>query len=220
MNLTQQALSKVPAVTLGFWVVKILATTLGETGGDAVTMTLLHADERRNWGYLIGVVLFGGALVALVVAQILAETVPFGLVLGDDRRLDDVRHNLRPLRRTDRWGSDIRAGRFCCCLVFLATLALWQWSEGTVSVNTVSTPKVEAFYWATITFSRNAGYRSRRLAGRHARAGLRRWCADIHGGPRRSRGAVLLDQRVSCNPILACVHLDPASRRHRGRLSR
>jgi len=70
---TKQVLSKVPSVTLGFWVVKILATTLGETGGDAVTMTLLHAHERRNWGYLVGVAVFGGALVALVVAQILAK---------------------------------------------------------------------------------------------------------------------------------------------------
>src|SRR6201985_1555779 len=63
---TKQALSKVPAVTLGFWVIKVLATTLGETGGDAVTMTL-------NWGYLAGVALFGGALAALVVAQIFAK---------------------------------------------------------------------------------------------------------------------------------------------------
>jgi uncharacterized membrane-anchored protein len=70
---TKQTISKVPVVTLGFWVIKILATTLGETGGDAVTMTLLHAHERRNWGYLIGVALFGVALVALVVAQILAK---------------------------------------------------------------------------------------------------------------------------------------------------
>jgi len=65
-DVTKQALSKVPAVTLGFWVIKILATTLGETGGDTVTMTL-------NWGYLAGVTLFGGVLVALVVAQISAK---------------------------------------------------------------------------------------------------------------------------------------------------
>ena len=65
-DVTKQALSKVPAVTLGFWVIKILATTLGETGGDTVTMTL-------NWGYLAGVALFGGVLVALVVAQVFAK---------------------------------------------------------------------------------------------------------------------------------------------------
>ena len=65
-DVAKQALSKVPAVTLGFWVIKILATTLGETGGDTVTMTL-------DWGYLAGVALFGGVLMALVVAQISAK---------------------------------------------------------------------------------------------------------------------------------------------------
>jgi uncharacterized membrane-anchored protein len=153
---TKQALSKVPAVTLGFWVIKILATTLGETGGDAVTMTLLHAHERRNWGYLVCVAVFGGALVALVVAQILAKrfhpalywativaSTTFGTTLADfaDRSL----------------GIGYTGGSLLllCCL--LATLALWHWSEGTVSVNTVSTPKVEAYYWATITFSQTLG---------------------------------------------------------------
>jgi uncharacterized membrane-anchored protein len=146
---TKQALSKVPAVTLGFWVIKILATTLGETGGDAVTMTL-------NWGYLAGVALFGGALVALVVAQIFAKrfhpalywativaSTTFGTTLADfaDRSL----------------GIGYTGGSLLllCCL--LATLGLWYWSQGTVSVNTVSTPKVEAFYWATITFSQTLG---------------------------------------------------------------
>jgi uncharacterized membrane-anchored protein len=144
-----QALSKVPAVTLGFWVIKVLATTLGETGGDTVTMTL-------NWGYLAGVVLFGGTLVVLVVAQIFAKrfhpilywativaSTTFGTTLADfaDRSL----------------GIGYTGGSLLllCCL--LATLGLWHWSEGTVSVNTVSTPKVEAFYWATITFSQTLG---------------------------------------------------------------
>src|SRR5512142_865205 len=65
-EVTSQALTKVPAVTLGFWDIKNLATTLGETGGDTVTMTL-------NWGYVAGVVLFGAALLILVAAQILAK---------------------------------------------------------------------------------------------------------------------------------------------------
>lgn len=148
-DVTKQALSKVPAVTLGFWVIKVLATTLGETGGDAVTMTL-------NWGYLAGVALFGGALAALVVAQIFAKrfhpviywativaSTTFGTTLADfaDRSL----------------GIGYTGGSLLllCCL--LATLGLWYWSQGTVSVNTVSTPKVEAFYWATITFSQTLG---------------------------------------------------------------
>jgi uncharacterized membrane-anchored protein len=146
---TKQALSKVPAVTLGFWVIKILATTLGETGGDAVTMTL-------NWGYLAGVALFGGALVALVVAQIFAKrfhpalywativaSTTFGTTLADfaDRSL----------------GIGYTGGSLLLLSCLLATLGLWYWSQGTVSVNTVSTPKVEAFYWATITFSQTLG---------------------------------------------------------------
>jgi uncharacterized membrane-anchored protein len=148
-DVTKQALSKVPAVTLGFWVIKVLATTLGETGGDTVTMTL-------NWGYLAGVALFGVALVALVAAQIVAKrfqpvlywativaSTTFGTTLADfaDRSL----------------GIGYAGGSLLllCCL--LATLGLWHRSEGTVSVNTVSTPKVEAYYWATITFSQTLG---------------------------------------------------------------
>ncbi|MEB3983674.1 hypothetical protein OQ968_20700 [Mycobacterium sp. 663a-19] len=167
-DVTKQALTKVPAVTLGFWVIKVLATTLGETGGDAVTMTMFHADTLENWGYLIGVALFGGALVVLVVAQIFAKrfhpalywativaSTTFGTTLADfaDRSL----------------GIGYTGGSLLllCCL--LATLGLWYWSQGTVSVNTVSTPKVEAFYWATITFSQTLG------------TALGDWLADTRG---------------------------------------
>ena len=160
-DVTKQALSKVPAVTLGFWVIKILATTLGETGGDTVTMTL-------DWGYLAGVTLFGVVLMALVVAQISAKrfypilywativaSTTFGTTLADfaDRSL----------------GIGYTGGSLLllCCL--LATLGLWHRSEGTVSVNTVSTPKVEAFYWATITFSQTLG------------TALGDWLADTRG---------------------------------------
>ena len=160
-DVAKQALSKVPAVTLGFWVVKILATTLGETGGDTVTMTL-------NWGYLAGVTLFGGVLVALVVAQISANrfywilywativaSTTFGTTLADfaDRSL----------------GIGYTGGSLLLLTCLLATLGLWRWSEGTVSVNTVSTPKVEAFYWATITFSQTLG------------TALGDWLADTRG---------------------------------------
>jgi len=148
-DVTKQALSKVPAVTLGFWVIKILATTLGETGGDTVTMTL-------DWGYLAGVTLFGALLVALVVAQISAKrfypilywativaSTTFGTTLADfaDRSL----------------GIGYTGGSLLLLSCLLATLGLWHWSEGTVSVNTVATPKVEMFYWATITFSQTLG---------------------------------------------------------------
>jgi uncharacterized membrane-anchored protein len=169
-DVTKQALTKVPAVTVGFWVIKILATTLGETGGDTVTMTL-------DWGYLAGVALFGVALLSLVAAQIFANrfhatlywativaSTTFGTTLADfaDRSL----------------GIGYTGGSLLllCCL--LGTLGLWHWSEGTVSVSTVSAPKVEAFYWATITFSQTLG------------TALGDWLADT-GGLGYERGALV-----------------------------
>ena len=160
-DVSKQALTKVPAVTLGFWVIKILATTLGETGGDTVTMTL-------NWGYVAGVALFGVALVVLIAAQILAKrfhatlywativaSTTFGTTLADftDRSL----------------GIGYTGGSLLLLVCLLATLGLWRWSEGTVSVSTVSKPKVEAFYWATITFSQTLG------------TALGDWLADTRG---------------------------------------
>ncbi|OBK34460.1 hypothetical protein A5659_21640 [Mycobacterium sp. 1165196.3] len=148
-DVSKLALTKVPAVTLGFWLIKVLATTLGETGGDTVTMTL-------NWGYAAGVAIFGVALVALVAAQILAKrfhavlywativaSTTFGTVLADfaDRSL----------------GIGYTGGSLLLLACLLATLGWWRWSQGTVSVSTVSTPRVEAFYWATITFSQTLG---------------------------------------------------------------
>ncbi len=155
-DVTKQALIKVPAVTLSFWVIKILATTLGETGGDTVTMTMLHADKFKNWGYLVGVGIFGAVLVALVVAQIVAKrfhpvvywativaSTTFGTTLADfaDRSL----------------GIGYTGGSLLLLGLVLGSLGLWYRSEGTVSVNTVSTPRVEAFYWITITFSQTLG---------------------------------------------------------------
>jgi uncharacterized membrane-anchored protein len=160
-DVSKQALTKVPAVTLGFWIIKILATTLGETGGDTVTMTL-------NWGYAAGTALFGFALVVLVVAQIVAKrfhatlywativaSTTFGTALADfaDRSL----------------GIGYTGGSLLLLGCLVATLGLWRWSEGTVSVSTVSTPKVEAFYWATITFSQTLG------------TALGDWLADTRG---------------------------------------
>ncbi|MEE7494769.1 hypothetical protein [Methylobacterium oryzae] len=145
----ERALSKVPAVTLGFWVIKILATTLGETGGDTVTMTL-------DWGYLAGTALFAVILVALVVAQILAKrfhpalywativaSTTFGTTMADfaDRSL----------------GIGYTGGATLLLACLAAVLGLWYAVEGTISVDTVSTPRVEAFYWAAITFSQTLG---------------------------------------------------------------
>ena len=142
-------LSKVPAVTLTFWIIKILATTLGETGGDTVSMTM-------NLGYLVGTAIFLAALVVLVVLQIAAKKFhPFlywatiiasttaGTTMADfaDRSL----------------GIGYPGGTIVLFAAVMASLAAWYWSEGTVSVQTVNTPKVEAFYWITITFSQTLG---------------------------------------------------------------
>jgi uncharacterized membrane-anchored protein len=144
-----RALSKVPAVTLGFWVIKILATTLGETGGDTLTMTL-------GWGYLAGTALFAVLLVGLVVAQIRARrfhpalywativaSTTFGTTMADfaDRSL----------------GIGYAGGSSLLLAGVAGVLGLWYASEGTVSVDTVSTPQVEAFYWAAITLSQTLG---------------------------------------------------------------
>jgi uncharacterized membrane-anchored protein len=148
--------SKVPEATLGFWIIKILATMLGETGGDTVTMTWLKADVMVNSGYLVGSGIFLTLLVVLVVAQILARkfhpllywativaSTTFGTTLADfaDRSL----------------GIGYTGGSLLLFTCLMVVLALWYWSEGTISVNTVSTPRVEAFYWAAITFSQTLG---------------------------------------------------------------
>ncbi len=145
----QAVLSKVPAVTLGFWIIKILATTLGETGGDTVSMTM-------NLGYLVGTAIFLAALVVLVGFQIAAKkfhpmlywltiiaSTTAGTTMADfaDRSL----------------GIGYTGGSALLLACVLLCLGIWHWSEGTVSVDTVNTPKVEAFYWATITFSQTLG---------------------------------------------------------------
>lgn len=144
-----RALSKVPEVTLTFWIIKIAATTLGETGGDTVTMTL-------NWGYLIGSSIFLSLLAVLVIMQIAAKRFqPFlywttivasttaGTTMADfaDRSL----------------GIGYTGGSSVLLACVLAVLGLWYWSQGSISVETVNSPKVEAFYWAAITFSQTLG---------------------------------------------------------------
>jgi len=142
-------LSKVPEVTLIFWIIKIAATTLGETGGDSVTMTL-------NWGYIVGTAIFLSLLVVLVVLQIAARKFyPFlywativasttaGTTMADfaDRSL----------------GIGYAGGASALLACVLAILGLWYWSQGTIAVETVNSPKIEAFYWAAITFSQTLG---------------------------------------------------------------
>lgn len=142
-------LSKVPAVTLGFWLIKIAATTLGETGGDSVSMTM-------NLGYLIGTAIFLSALVVLVAFQISAKKFhPFlywaTIVASTTAGTTMADFATRSL------GIGYRGGSLLLLVCVLAVLGLWYWSHGSVSVGTVNTPKVEAFYWATITFSQTLG---------------------------------------------------------------
>ncbi len=140
---------KVPEVTLGFWVIKIAATTLGETGGDSVTMTL-------HWGYLAGTALFAAVLIACAAAQIRASrlhpalywativaSTTFGTTMADfaDRSL----------------GIGYTGGSSLLALSLACVLAAWYYTQGSVSVATVTTPGTEAFYWATITLSQTLG---------------------------------------------------------------
>ena len=154
-------LSKVPEVTLGFWVIKVLATTLGETGGDAVTMSM-------NLGYAIGSFIFIGIFAAAAAAQISAKafhpflywvtivaTTTLGTTMADfaDRSL----------------GTGYFGGSSILFAGLIASLAVWRWSEGSISVNTVATPRVEMFYWVAILFSQTLG------------TALGDWMADTNG---------------------------------------
>jgi uncharacterized membrane-anchored protein len=143
------AASKVPAITLGFWLIKILATTLGETGGDTVTMTM-------NLGYLMGTAIFLSFLVVLVACQIRARSFHPALYWATIVASTTAGTTLADF--ADRsLGIGYAGGSTLLLICVLAVLGLWYRSEGTVSVNTVNSPRVESFYWATITFSQTLG---------------------------------------------------------------
>jgi uncharacterized membrane-anchored protein len=153
--------SKVPEVTLVFWLIKILATTLGETGGDAVSMSL-------NLGYALSSIIFIGIFVVAVIAQIAAKafhpflywfvivaTTTAGTTMADfaDRSL----------------GIGYPGGASILFVLLMASLGVWYWSAGSVSVDTVATPKIEVFYWVAILFSQTLG------------TALGDWMADTNG---------------------------------------
>lgn len=146
---TEETLSKVPEVTLIFWIIKVAATTLGETGGDAVSMSM-------NLGYLVGTAIFAAIFFVAVAAQIKARrfhpflywvtivaTTTVGTTLADyvDRSL----------------GIGYAGGASLLFILLMASLATWYWSLGSVSIDTVSSPKAEMFYWVTIMFSQTLG---------------------------------------------------------------
>ncbi len=141
--------SKVPAVTLGFWLIKILATTLGETGGDTVSMTM-------NLGYLVGTAIFLTVLVALVWWQVAATRFhPFlywaTIIASTTAGTTMADFATRSLGIGYTGGSALLLG----CV--LASLIVWHRSLGSISVETVREPKAEIFYWITITFSQTLG---------------------------------------------------------------
>lgn len=148
-TLLRETVVKVPAVTLGFWLLKIVATTLGETGGDALSMSL-------NLGYLLSTAIFAVIFAAAVVGQILAKrfhpllywftiiaTTTVGTTLADfaDRSL----------------GIGYAGGSTLLLLLLLASLAVWKRTMGSIAVESVSSPKAEIFYWVTIMFSQTLG---------------------------------------------------------------
>ena len=157
-SLASEALAKVPAVTLGCWIIKIFATTLGETAGDSVTMSWLGetTSAATGWGYLIGTGLLIVPLILLVAAQIRARafhpllywativaSTTAGTTLADfaDRSL----------------GVGYMGGTLILFACVIATLLVWRHQMGTVSVNSVASARAEMFYWATITFSQTLG---------------------------------------------------------------
>jgi uncharacterized membrane-anchored protein len=150
-------LSKVPEVTLGFWVIKILATTLGETGGDSVTMSWLHADVHpHNGGYLIGTCIFLAVFVAAVIAQIVTQRFNawiYWLAIVASTTVGTAMADFfdRSLGIGYMGGSSILLACVSC------SLAIWYLTLGSINVQTVATPKVEIFYWVTITFSQTLG---------------------------------------------------------------
>jgi len=142
-------LAKVPALTLGFWIIKILATTLGETGADLVT-------QQYGEGYLVGIAVFGVPLVALVAAQIRAKRfVPllyWATILASTTAgtaLADY------FTRDGGLGYALGSAILLGCV--MASLLVWRLVLGTVSVASLSNARAEAFYWITITFSQTLG---------------------------------------------------------------
>ena len=158
---TTTALAKVPAVTLGFWIIKILCTTLGETGGDSVSMTWLgettaQAGQGGLNGYLIGTLIFGLLLVVLVAAQIRASRFNPWLYWATIVASTTAGTTLADFC-TRSLGIGYPGGSLLLLGCVLASLFAWHRTLGSVSVNTVTGPREELFYWITITFSQTLG---------------------------------------------------------------
>jgi uncharacterized membrane-anchored protein len=141
--------SKVPAVTLGFWTIKILATTLGETGGDTLSMSM-------NLGYLSSTFIFLGILSALVIAQIMAKRFNAWLYWATIIASTTAGTTMADFA-TRSLGIGYAGGSAILLASVIGVLTIWQLSEKSISVDTVNTPRVEVFYWAAITVSQTLG---------------------------------------------------------------
>jgi uncharacterized membrane-anchored protein len=160
-NERTRALTKVPAVTLGFWIIKILATTLGETGGDTVSMSWLgettpDAGASGLNGYLVGTAIFGVALVVLVWAQIRARRFNPWLYWATIVASTTCGTTLADFC-TRSLGIGYPGGSLLLFACVMASLFAWKRTLGSVDINTVTTPSAETFYWVTITFSQTLG---------------------------------------------------------------
>ncbi|HMI40036.1 MAG TPA: hypothetical protein VK485_02250 [Sphingomicrobium sp.] len=196
-EMAHDALTKVPAVTFGFWIIKILATTLGETGGDSVTMTWLGettANPVPN-GYLIGTAIFGLVLVALVWVQIRARAFNPWLYWATIVASTTAGTTLADFA-TRSLGIGYPGGSILLLACVLASLFAWYRSLGTIDVNTVSGPREETFYWVTITFSQTLG------------TALGDWVADAGLG--YSGGAILFGAALA---VLALLYFTTSASR-------
>lgn len=162
--------AKVPAITLGFWITKILATTLGEVGGDAVTMSWLGETTPRasGTGYLIGTAIFAAIFVVVVALQVRARRFEPWLYWATIVASTTVGTTLADL--ADRsLGLGYTGGSSLLLALLLASLYAWWRNTGTIAVDSVHDPRSEWFYWLTITFSQTLG------------TALGDWAADTRG---------------------------------------
>lgn len=143
------AWSKVPEVTLAFWIIKVAATTLGETGGDALSMSL-------NLGYLVSTAIFAVLFLAAVLVQIKARRFHAFLYWATIIATTTVGTTLADLVDRDL-GIGYLGGSLLLLVLLFGSLWVWKATLGSVSVNTVRTPREEVFYWVTIMFSQTLG---------------------------------------------------------------
>jgi uncharacterized membrane-anchored protein len=157
----QDLATKVPAITLGFWIIKILATTLGETGGDSVSMTWLgettsQAGQSGLNGYLVGTAIFGLLLLVLIWAQIRTRRFHAWLYWATIVASTTAGTTLADFA-TRSLGIGYPGGSILLLSLLLLSLFVWKRTLGSISVDRVVGPREEIFYWISITFSQTLG---------------------------------------------------------------